>query len=221
MYFLLYKNNLKPTNVEHLCYMNFYVRWYCVARYFDTVLRYRFTVLRLYVILLLFHSNCHIISFPIIFRKQKCTALIKMSRKARVCVILGKHKELSANMLPTIADVLKALSNDRGDNIMEGKNRNNNLIRTIARKVSKIWERLLIPIVSESRIVFLINKLQKQRKMLLKSFKRDGNRPTYQAKLKKFQEQAKLLLDIAICKCRAKLCYCEKKLKVRTLLKLY
>lgn len=135
-----------------------------------------------------------------------------MSRNRKKCLIIGKSKDISINMLPTAEDVLKYYSYLLDENHMK---RTFNPTVTVAKKVGSIWMRASIPTVSEKRIVDLIVKLQKNRLLLVKSFKRDEKKGSFQDKLKAFQSNAKILFDVAACKCQSLVCFCAKELKVR------
>lgn len=137
-----------------------------------------------------------------------------MSRRGTKCVILGAPVNLSINFLPTIADVLKYWTFLVMDMRMNDA-RLTKPTRKIAHKVQCVWERASIPTVCEKRICAIIDKIQKEREVLTKSYKRDKNRPSYQKKVANFREKVNCLLDIASCKCQPnQRCFCRKDLRV-------
>lgn len=85
----------------------------------------------------------------------------------------------------------------------------------IAAKLQKIWKSAGISVVSKQRIMFLLRKLHKKRRTLLKSAGWK-NVDSYKKQVSDFKSPSDTLFDVAICKCSMEQkCYCLKDVKVK------
>lgn len=134
------------------------------------------------------------------------------------CPIFGVPEGMRHTVLPTIEDVIKALSLTR--NNLEDQSVNRNLLISkssdiVAKQVEDIWKKAGIPIVSHQRIVELIKKYHTNRQKLLKPYKERKHVASYKSRLDSFKADCQRLFDIAACKCaNFSLCVCGKPFKV-------
>lgn len=89
--------------------------------------------------------------------------------------------------------------------------------KSVATKVTEVWNRASLPTVSHERIVKLILAYNSKYQNLIKPIKEKMS-PFLQNKINQFQINSKKLFDISSCKCVSmELCSCERARKVPTL----
>lgn len=80
----------------------------------------------------------------------------------------------------------------------------------VAAPVESNWKKASIPIVSHTRVYEMIGTYHDSYRRLLKPFKERQNNNSYRNKLKEFAKRSKNnFFDIAVCKCKSKLCPCQ------------
>lgn len=126
------------------------------------------------------------------------SASIKVS-KLKVCPIVGKFKSLRHNTIPSIKNVLSNYLLEK-DKLIAGNECTRNIhsvaFLNVLESLLIIWSNHNIPTVLRKRIAFLFDKFNKQRLELLKSYKRDKNKPAFKAKLNYFARKCNVMFDI-------------------------
>lgn len=140
------------------------------------------------------------------------------TRSALKCPIFGAPTNISISVLPTFEDMnryfdfvehqLRAVSSNPQTTATESS-------KVVAQTIEDIWMRVSIPTVLQSTIIKRIKNFRLKIRNLLKSYKKKRNVPNYKQQLDDFRTQAKLLFDVAACKCPELLsCVCDKAFKV-------
>lgn len=137
----------------------------------------------------------------------------KLTRKDFECPIFGPPKDLPVSKLPTYEDVLRCCFNEHY-NITLKTNKTfsfSEVVSIVAPKVKALYDKASIPTVTNYRIIQLIISYHDSYRKLMKSFKRDKEKETFQKKVAEFKAKALFLFDIAACKCTMTYsCSCQK-----------
>lgn len=137
------------------------------------------------------------------------------TRSNKICNILETVSCLQENNLPTINNVLGHIlfieqekSNNTRTDITDLRSL---AIKEVTNKVLNIWNKVSIPTTSNQQVIFVIQKLFKERKNLLKKTKTKN----FASNVEKLKNKWNLLFDIAACKCSSfSACNCKKESKV-------
>lgn len=126
---------------------------------------------------------------------------MSITRKSIQCKIFGAPCDMKETVLPSIASVLRCLKWEVIKLKTAGKNVNvvtNEAVRIVAHKAEKIWERASIPVLSQQRIIALV---QREHQTLLKNLKNIKPNAVLPLKIAIYKKNCDKLFDIAACKC--------------------
>ena len=138
----------------------------------------------------------------------------KMTRQSFHCPVFGNPRDFLPNTLPTHEDLLRCCFEERF--ILANKVNNikvsfSSVSNTVAQKLKCIYDKASIPTVSFYRIIQLITAYYDKYCKLMKSYKRDKEKPNYIKKVDDLKKQATQLFDISACKCIMDVnCLCKK-----------
>ena len=125
-----------------------------------------------------------------------------LSRKSIDCVVFGQLRALPTSSLPSYEDVMRACQSERFTllQISSKEPAFFSICKLVADSIVKVWNSASVPNVSLKCVNDVINNIYHHKfKKLLYGARTDTL--VYQAKLCDFQNQCKLLFDIAACKC--------------------
>lgn len=125
------------------------------------------------------------------------------------CPLLGAPAKIPTNVLPTIKDVIRHLLLTAKKNLQQKPDKKN-----VAKILEDVWIKASIPMVSQFRIIQMMDTYLTTRKALLKVNKKKTTESA-QLKAKQFVESCDLIFDIATCKCQHfDKCVCKREDKV-------
>lgn len=131
--------------------------------------------------------------------------------------VCGVPRDFSGNVLPTHEDLLKCYLWVRQE-LKQGSRKEptvSQISTVLCTKLTVIWEKASIPVLSNARIMTLIRTYHEKYMRLLKQPKAKQSSEIYQKRLEQFkQESREKLFDIAACKCVFVSCKCERIKKV-------
>ena len=132
------------------------------------------------------------------------------------CPILGYPSALKSNVLPTNGDILRHWKLLKMSDEKPGAIPKRHVLTTkISSNVVEIWNSASIPAIQTWSILRRIDSLIDQYLGILKSMKRDSSREKFRNKLSEFEENLRLLFDVAQCQCAGlEECKCPKYKKV-------
>ena len=137
------------------------------------------------------------------------------TRQDHLCPVFGKPSTLEKNCLPTLKDVMKAIHWERINRKTTGQEPKwKDVCKSIVTQVEKIWCSASIPTVSTKRISVMLDTYYCKFKNILKPYKGRAHDPSYQEKLRKFENDSDVLFDIAACKCIGHNCQCPAEKRV-------
>nr|CAD7445687.1 unnamed protein product [Timema bartmani] len=114
----------------------------------------------------------------------------KITRQAFECPLFGYPRDLVLNKLPTHEDVLKCCFQKRYNLALETNNKCVSFYKVsaiVAQKIKSVFDKALIPTVSEYRIVQLTNAYHDSYYKLRKSYNCDTNKATFKEKIENFK----------------------------------
>ena len=137
------------------------------------------------------------------------------TRQDNLCPVFGKPSTLEKNCLPTLKDVMKAIHWERINRKTTGQEPKwKDVCKSIVTQVEEIWCSASIPTVSTKRISDMLDTYYCKFKNILKPYKGRAHDPSYQEKLRKFENDSDVLFDIAACKCIGHNCQCPAEKRV-------
>ena len=137
------------------------------------------------------------------------------TRSESIDPIYGKAQPLSKISLPTIEDVMKACHWERNLKKVSIEPQWVDVRNEVCEQVQQIWISASIPTVTLQCSRQMLDKCHSNHKSLMRSYKRDKDKPNYREKCEKMINESKLLFDIAACKCtEPNHCSCPKDMKV-------
>ena len=140
----------------------------------------------------------------------------RMKRSDIVCPILGVPSSLSITTLPTNGEIIRywhLLKNEEHGGGAVPKRFD--LVYTVATAALDVWHSSSIPTTKLLAVIKRANNLIDRYLNLVKSLKRDAERPNFIAKMNAFKCHLVELLDIADCKCENFIsCRCNKENEV-------
>lgn len=135
-------------------------------------------------------------------------------RLAFKCPIFGTPKDFNCNKLPGYEDVIRCCQQERLNLSVECINIKvsfSDVSQTVAGKIKSIYNKASIPSVTEYQMVQLIKAYYDKYTKIKKFYIRDIQKESYTNKIEEFKTKAKLLFDVAACKCTIALeCTCSK-----------
>lgn len=164
---------------------------------------------------------CHLVK--ILNIKHLTLEKVQMSsvttRSSKSCVILEMVSCLQENNLPTINNVLGYILYVEKEKSNNTKTLNADLrfaaIDEVVNKVLYIWKKASIPTASKQQAIFVVRKLFKQRRNLLKK----TNTKNFTSNVEELKNKWNVLFDIAACKCLGfSSCNCKTESKVTELI---
>ena len=126
---------------------------------------------------------------------------------------------LSGLVLPTYEDVLRFCQFLRYEKKTTGQEPPfADIAKDVAQRLIEIWSQTFIPIVSDKRIVQMLQAYHSKYLNLMKSFKQRQDNTTFKAQIKQFKlHGTRTLFDIASCKCDltkfSDNCFCKCNIK--------
>jgi hypothetical protein len=131
---------------------------------------------------------------------------VKLKTRAQsACPIFGAPASISENMLPDHTAVMRDYQSVRQMLQKDGRSKEPNIheiIEHVAAHVQSVWLKASIPVLSHQRILEKLRNYHDRYRNLLKPYKKRCKDPGYVDKLNMFRSEAKVLFDIAACKCR-------------------
>ena len=138
----------------------------------------------------------------------------RMKRSDVVCPILGVPSSLSITTLPTNGEIIRywhLLKNEEHGAVPKRFD----LVSMVATAALDVWHSSSIPTTKLLAVIKRANNLIDRYLNLVKSLKRDAERPNFIAKMNAFKCHLVELFDIAACKCENFIsCRCNKENKV-------
>jgi hypothetical protein len=120
------------------------------------------------------------------------------------CPIFGEPRSFLQNKLPTYECVLKCCFEERYNLSLLTNNKKvsfSKVASTVAKQIKCLYQKASIPLLSDYRIIKLINVYHDSYIKIGKSYKRDKSKPLFRARLEDFKLKARKLFDVSAYKC--------------------